>query len=142
MCLTPLHAFTLTGPSRYAVDITVPPGVHRDGSTPSTTADACTCGRASRPRRHCGPASRAGTCISCGYSWHVVRAPAGTVVRVVASSVVPPSHAPGTVGFPYESRFVLRATGAGFTSLCLEERPPQQGAPPVARYRLRFTVAR
>ncbi len=82
------------------------------------------------------------TCISCGYSWHVVRAPASTVVRVVASSVVPPSHAPGTVGFPYESRFVLRATGAGFTSLWLEERPPQRGAPPVARYRLRFAVTR
>lgn len=132
---TPLHAFTLTGPSRYVVDITVPPG-------PPRRLDAVDNGRLVYLRTGQQTTVALRTCVSCGYSWHVVRAPAGTVVRVVASSVVPLPHAPGTVGFPYESRFVLRATGAGFTSLWLEERPPQRGAPPVARYRLRFAVTR
>ncbi len=132
---TTLHIYTLAAPPRLVVDLRTPRAL------PARLTEIDN-------RRllhlHVGQATTVAlrTCVSCGDTWRIVDLPAAAVVRVVSSSVVALPHAPGIVGFPYESRFVLRASGAGVTSLRLEEVPPQRGAAPIARYVLRFAVTR
>lgn len=132
---TRLHVFTLSTPSRLVIDMTVPSGGP---------------GRLDAIDDHrlvyldVGDAVRVAlrTCVSCGESWRILQAPSPRVVRIEAATVVPLPHPPGIVGFPYESRWTLRATGAGCTSLQIDELPPQRGAPPLSRYVLRFVVSR
>lgn len=131
---TSLHVFTLPAPPRLVIDMSVAPGAPQRLSELDN-------GRLVYLRVGQQTTIALRTCVSCGNSWRVVRSPNATVVRIAASSVVPLPHAPGTVGFPSESRWVLRGSGAGSTSLELDERPPQRGAAPLVRYVLRFRVA-
>lgn len=130
---TSLHVFTLTAPPRLVVDVRVPTGPPRR----LTELDN---GRLVRLRIGDRTTIALRTCVSCGDRWRLQRAPTAKVVGVVSTSVVPLPHPPKTVGFPSETRWVLAARGAGTTSLELVELPPQRGAPPLARYLLRFTV--
>jgi predicted secreted protein len=130
---TALHVFTLAAPSRLVVDITVPAG------GPGRLGEVDN-GRL--VYLHAGQRTTVAlkTCVDCGYSWHIATAPDRQVVGTVTATVVPLPHYSGVVGFPFESRWVLRAAGPGSTVLRLVELPPQRGAAPVARYSLRFTV--
>lgn len=129
----PLHVFTLTAPPRLVVDITVPAGgPGRLGEVDNGRLVYLHAGQ------QITVALR--TCVDCGYSWHVATAPDPRVVGLVKATVVPLPHRSGVVGFPYESRWTLRAAGAGPSILRLYELPPQPGAAPVARYFLRFAV--
>ncbi|MGC8627364.1 MAG: protease inhibitor I42 family protein [Acidimicrobiales bacterium] len=81
------------------------------------------------------------TCTDCGYSWKVAIAPDRSVVRVIRTTLLPLPHPRGIVGYPWESTWVLQATGPGLSVLKLYELPPGRPAPPVAQYLLRFAVA-
>lgn len=129
------HAFTLTGPSRLVIDLTVTAGHPRR----LTEVDN---GRLVYLRVGQQTTVALRTCVSCGYSWHVAGAPDRAVVRILDASVVPLPHPSGVVGSPSESRWTLQASGVGRTTLLLYERSPAREAPPVARYLLRFTVSR
>lgn len=131
---TSTHVFVLEAPPRLVVDVRTP-------ATAPTRLTELDAGRLVYLTRGERTTVALRTCTSCGYSWRVARAPAGTVARIVSTSVVPLPHDPGVVGAPYESRWVLRAVGDGRTALELDETPPQRGAAPVARYVLRFDVA-
>ena len=132
---SPVHVRTLARPSRVVVDVQAP-------TTPPGRVTALDNGRVVFLRVGERTTVALRTCVSCGDAWRVAQAPQGSVVRIVSSSVVPLPHAPGVVGFPFESRWSLRATGLGRTRLALVERPPQRGAPPLRRFVVRFRVGR
>jgi predicted secreted protein len=129
----PFHAFTLTGPSRLVIDFTVPSGG-------PGRLDEVDNGRLVYLRVSQQVVVALKTCVSCGYSWQLATAPNAGVMRIVTKSVVALPHPAGAVGFPYESRWVLRAAGTGQTSMLLREMGPGRGRAAVARYSLRFTV--
>ncbi len=129
----PLRVSTLTGPPRVVIDAQVPAG----GPAALGPADN---GRLVYLAVGRKVVLSLKTCVDCGYSWHARSLPDPTVVRASGPALVPLPHPSGAVGFPYETRWVLRATGQGMASMHLYETGPQRGAPPVASYSLRFLV--
>jgi predicted secreted protein len=130
----PLHVFTLPAPPRVVIDAAVP----ATGPSRITEKDN---GRLVYLHAGARVTVALRTCVSCGDSWHAAALPNASIVQSMGKVVVPLPHPPGTVGFPYESRWVLKAAGAGFTGLRLYETGPQRGAPPIAHYAVRFAVS-
>lgn len=131
---TALHVFVLAAPPRLVIDASVPAAApQRLGSIDAGRLVSLRVGQQSTIALR--------TCVPCGNSWRIAGAPRAAVLRVVSSSVVALPHAPGTVGFPSETRWLVRATGAGTTTLVLEEMPPGSGGAPIQRYLLRFAVS-
>ncbi len=130
-----LHVFTLTGPARLVIDISVPSG------GPGRLAELDN-GRLVYLRAGQQADIALRTCVSCGYSWYVAGAPDPAVIQVTATSVVALPHPEGLVGSPSETRWTVRAMGPGHTNLWLYEKPPARDAGPVARYLVRFVVTR
>jgi hypothetical protein len=130
---TPLSVFTLLAPPRLVIDIAVP------AKGPGELADADN-GRLVYLRTGERVTVALRTCVDCGDYWSVSGAPDRRVMRVLQASVAPLPHATSVVGFPFESRWVLQATGAGLTALGLAEFGPGRPARPIAHYMLRFAV--
>lgn len=65
---------------------------------------------------------------------------APSMVRSVGPKVVALPHPAGLEGFPYDTQWVLTATGRRYATLRLDETGPQRGGPPVASYALQFVV--
>lgn len=131
---TALHVFVLAAPPRLVIDARVP-------SAPPPRLGSVDAGRLVPLRVGQQTTIALRTCVPCGDSWRVASAPRAAVLRIVSSSVVALPHAPGTVGFPSETRWRVRATGAGTATLVLEEMPPGTPAAPIQRYVLRFAVS-
>jgi predicted secreted protein len=130
----PQHVFTLASPPRVVIDATIPPTV------PSRLSEADN-GRLAYLKVGESVTVALKTCVSCGDSWHASALPNPGIVQFLGPMVVPLPHPNGVVGFPYETRWAVKATGRGFTALRLYETGPQRGAPPVAPYVVRFVVS-